>query len=91
MLKPHYLSSGISITALLLCRSQDLERAHEGRVDGHHSSSIVEFVTVVWSGEQGDKATLSKELITVLDDLNVHRTVTFVRDVRKKYVHVDTQ
>lgn len=54
---------------LLFGRLQDLEGAQKGLVYTHHRSSVVEFATVVWSGEEGDELALGEELVTILHDL----------------------
>ena len=52
----------------------DLEGAHEGLIDTHHSSSVIKFSTVVRSREESDQLTLGKELIAVLYHLSITRT-----------------
>ena len=60
-----FLAAGL----ILLSRTKDLERAHEGLVDGHHGTSVIELTAVVGSREEGDELALGEELVTVLNDL----------------------
>jgi len=62
--------SGTAIWVFLFVRwLQDLEGTHEGLIDGHHGSGVVEFAAVVRGGEQRDELALRKELIAILDHL----------------------
>jgi hypothetical protein len=54
---------------LLLSGLEDLEAAHEGIVDRHHSSCIVELTAVVRSREESHKLALGKEFVAILYDL----------------------
>jgi len=54
---------------LLISGLQDLERAHEGLIDAHHGTSIVEFSAIVWCREESDELPLGKEFITILHNL----------------------
>jgi len=57
------------LLGFLLSRLQDLEGAHQGLIDAHHSPSIVELSTIVWSREEGHELPLCKEFISILDNL----------------------
>lgn len=48
----------------------NLERAHEGCIDAHHCSSIVEFTAIVWRWKQCEELTLGEEFVAVFDDLH---------------------
>lgn len=48
---------------------ENLEGAHECFVDTHHGPGVVEFSAVIGSGEERNKLTTGKELVTVFDDL----------------------
>lgn len=48
---------------------QDLETAHERLVHGHHGACIVKLAAVVGRREQRDQLSLSKELVTIFDNL----------------------
>ena len=54
---------------LLLSGLQNLETAHEGVVDGHHGTGIIEFTAVVGGREEGHQLTLGEELVAILNDL----------------------
>ena len=55
--------------AFLVQRLEDLERADEILVDGHHRSRVVEFSAVIRSGEYGDELSVAEELVAIFDDL----------------------
>jgi len=57
------------LPSLLLDGLEDFEAAHQGFVDGHHGSSVVELATVVRSAEECDELSLGKELVAVLNNL----------------------
>jgi len=60
----------LHITAsLLLDGLKDFEAAHQGFIDGHHGSSVVELATVVRRAEECDELPLSKEFITIFYNL----------------------
>ena len=44
---------------------QDLEAAHQGLVDRHHGSRVVELATVVWRTEQSHELPPLEELIAI--------------------------
>ena len=50
-------------------RLEDVEGAHERRVDGHDRARVVELPTIIGRREQRDQLTLREELVAVLDDL----------------------
>ncbi len=52
-----------------LAESCDLEGAHQGLVDAHHSSSVVELSAVIRRREQRDQLAFGEELVTVLHHL----------------------
>ena len=54
---------------LLKCRLQNLETAHQIGINRHDGTTIIEFIAVVGSRKDGDKLTLSKELITIFHNL----------------------
>mmetsp|Transcript_173632 Transcript_173632/g.551213 ORF Transcript_173632/g.551213 Transcript_173632/m.551213 type:complete len:216 (-) Transcript_173632:622-1269(-) len=54
---------------LALHRLEDLETAHQGLIDRHHRTCVVELPAVVGGAEDRDKLPLGKELVAVLDDL----------------------
>mmetsp|Transcript_14345 Transcript_14345/g.54079 ORF Transcript_14345/g.54079 Transcript_14345/m.54079 type:complete len:226 (+) Transcript_14345:306-983(+) len=53
----------------LLCRLQNLERAHESLVHTHHCARVVELSAVVRRREDGHQAPAREELVAILDDL----------------------
>ena len=53
----------------LLCRPQNLERAHEAFVNAHHGASIIEFAAVVWCREERDQASAGEKFVAVFHDL----------------------
>ena len=63
------LASLVGKSLALLGGLEDLEGAHEGLVDGHHGSGVVELSAVVRGGEEGDELPAGEELVSVLDDL----------------------
>mmetsp|Transcript_60708 Transcript_60708/g.159058 ORF Transcript_60708/g.159058 Transcript_60708/m.159058 type:complete len:203 (+) Transcript_60708:48-656(+) len=48
---------------------EDLEATHQGLVDRHHGTCVVELAAVVRCAEDGDELSLGEELVAVLDDL----------------------
>mmetsp|Transcript_91951 Transcript_91951/g.233805 ORF Transcript_91951/g.233805 Transcript_91951/m.233805 type:complete len:308 (+) Transcript_91951:258-1181(+) len=54
---------------LALHRLEDLETAHQGLIDRHHRTCVVELPAVVGGAENRDKLALGKELVAVLNDL----------------------
>eukprot|EP00446_Apocalathium_sp_SHHI-4_P004538 CAMPEP_0177181858 /NCGR_PEP_ID=MMETSP0367-20130122/16157_1 /TAXON_ID=447022 ORGANISM="Scrippsiella hangoei-like, Strain SHHI-4" /NCGR_SAMPLE_ID=MMETSP0367 /ASSEMBLY_ACC=CAM_ASM_000362 /LENGTH=215 /DNA_ID=CAMNT_0018628753 /DNA_START=90 /DNA_END=736 /DNA_ORIENTATION=+ len=54
---------------LALHRLEDLETAHQGLIDRHHRTCVVELPAVVGGAEDRDKLALGKELVAVLNDL----------------------
>jgi hypothetical protein len=54
---------------LLDGRLQDLEGAHQIRINRHDSTRVVELVAVVRRAEDGDQLALREELVAILDDL----------------------
>jgi len=59
----------VLVLGLLFAWLEDLKRAHEGLIDRHHSSGVIELSAVVWRGEQRDELALREELVSILDDL----------------------
>jgi len=53
----------------LVSRLEDLERAHQRVVHGHHGSGVVELAAIVGRREEGDQLALGKELVPILHDL----------------------
>lgn len=62
-------SCAISDLLLLFSRLKNLETAHKGVINTHHSTSIIEFTAVVGSREEGDQLSLCEKLIAVFNDL----------------------
>lgn len=58
---------------LLLCGFEYLERTHQCFINTHHGTSIVKFTTVIWSREYGNKLSISKKLITILNNLHKNK------------------
>ena len=56
-------------TRLIGEKVSNLERAHEGLVDGHHAAGVVELAAVVRRGEEGDQLPLREKFVAVLDNL----------------------
>lgn len=67
--RPPRVETSVHVLRLLLRGLQDLERAHQRLVDGHHSTSVVEFAAVVGCRKQSDQLPLGKELVAILDNL----------------------
>lgn len=44
------------------------ETTHEIIIDIHDSTIVIKFSTVIGGGEDGNKLTITKELIAILDD-----------------------
>lgn len=68
-----------------------LKRAHKSLVDTHHSTSIVEFTTIVGRREKSDQLTFGKELVAVLDDLMGATYQVEVVFVKKLGHHFDAE
>jgi len=59
---------------------EDLEGAHEGLVDGHHGTGVVELATVVGRRKKRDQLSLGEEFVAVLHHLRgkgVERRIPF--------------
>ena len=53
----------------LFGRFEDLERTHEGFVDRHHRSGVIEFTTIIRCGKNRDQLSPCEELVPIFDDL----------------------
>lgn len=53
----------------LVLRQEYLEGTHQSFVDTHHGAGIVEFTTIVGSGEDCNQLPLGEKLITIFHDL----------------------
>lgn len=53
----------------LLGRFEDLERAEERFVDGHHGSGIVKLSAVIRSTKEGDELSFREEFVSILYNL----------------------
>jgi hypothetical protein len=60
------------INLFSLSRFQNLEGTHQSFVNAHHCASIIKFTTIIGSREYGDKLSVSKEFIPILDNLKSH-------------------
>ncbi len=70
--------AGVLVLGLLFRRFQDLKRAHERLVHGHHASGVVELAAVVWRGEEGDQLAFGEEFVAVLDNLQQNKTFFYI-------------
>ena len=48
---------------------ENLERAHEGLVDRHHGTRVIELAAIVGRREERDQLPFREELVTVLNHL----------------------
>lgn len=49
-----------------------MERTHQSFINTHHRTSIIKFTTIIGGREYGDKLSVSKEFIPILDNLTSH-------------------
>ena len=67
--RPPLVHPRVRVPLFLLRRLEDLERAHEGLVYGHHGACVVKLTAVVGGGEEGYELPAGEKLVPVLDDL----------------------
>merc|ERR1712048_787234 len=63
------LQANVMILLFPFYRLENLETAHQGIVNRHHCTCVVEFATIVWRTEYRDQLAFREELVPVLNNL----------------------